>query len=431
MPRRQLHLALNTFALGSHPAAWRQADGDPFGPIKLSRYIEIAQIAERGLLDAVFFADALTLERGGGFQPCWFLEPTILIAAMAQATESIGFVASYSTTYSEPYNVARTFASLDHVTSGRVGWNVVTSYDESAARNFGDVHLPEKEFRYRRADEFVQVVKELWASWDDDAYVGDKENGVLIDWDRVRPIDHVGEFFEVAGPLQVPPSPQGQPLIVQAGGSPAGRDLAARHASAIFSSQLDIDAAIDYRNDIHARAQRHGRDPRDIVVMPGLSVIVGSTDAEAYEIKEELDAQGGGGPERALAGFARFTGVDVSRLSLDEPVPAGLVPAVSNVGTPQGFRDAIQSVLADPKLTLREVLSRGFGHRLLVGSPETVAADIEHWYRSGAADGFNLMPESYPRGLDYFVDHVVPLLQERGIYRTSYDGPLLNERFSR
>lgn len=430
MAPRQLHLALNTFALGSHPAAWRLEGTDPHGPISLQRYVEISHVAERGLLDAVFFADALTAGGNPSFEPCWFLEPTILIAALAQATDRIGFVASYSTTYSEPYNVARLFASLDHVTGGRVGWNVVTSYDERAARNFGDVSLPDKELRYRRADEFVGIVKALWDSWEDDAFLGDKAAGVLVDYDRVHPIDHVGAFFEVAGPLQVPRSPQGQPLIVQAGGSPSGRDLAARHANAIFSAQLDLQAAIEYRDDVHARAERFGRHPEDIAVLPGLSVIVGSTDAEAHQIKRDLD-EIADSSERQLERFADFVGVEPDRLSLDAPVPAGLVAPESTVGTPQGFRDAINSVLADPTLTLRQVLSRGVGHRLIVGGPETIADDIERWFVSGGADGFNLMPESYPDGLARFVDHVVPLLQERGIYRRSYDTPLLNERFAR
>lgn len=431
MRPRELHLCLNTFPLGTHPAAWRSQDNDPAanGPTSLARYEEITRSAERGLLDAIFFADALTVGSNPSFEPCWFLEPTILIAALAQASERIGFVASYSTTYAEPYNVARLFASLDHVTDGRVGWNVVTSYDERAARNFGDEELPDKALRYRRADEFVGIVKGLWDSWDQDAIVGDKETGLLFDYDRVHPIDHVGEFFEVAGPLQVPRSPQGQPLIVQAGGSPAGRDIAAKHANAIFSAAMDIDAAIAYRDDIHERARRFGRHPEDIAVLPGLTVLVGSTDEEAQRIKRELDELIEI-PDMEIQRFAGFVGVDPDKLSLDEPVPAGLVPEVSVKGTPQGFRDAIQSVLADPELTLRQVLAKGFAHRVIVGGPETIADDIERWFRAGAADGFNLMADSYPDGLDRFVDHVIPLLQERGIYRRSYDSVLLNERFA-
>jgi FMN-dependent oxidoreductase (nitrilotriacetate monooxygenase family) len=428
---RELHLCLNTFPLGTHPAAWRSQDNDPVanGPTSLARYEEIIRSAERGLLDAIFFADALTVGGNASFEPCWFLEPTVLIAALAQASERIGFVASYSTTYSEPYNVARLFASLDHVTGGRIGWNVVTSYDERAARNFGDEALPDKALRYRRADEFVGIVKGLWDSWDDGALVGDKEAGILIDYERVKAIDHVGEFFEVAGPLQVPRSPQGQPLIVQAGGSPAGRDIAAKHANAIFSAQMDIEAAVEYRDDVHARARRFGRHPEDIAVLPGLTVLVGSTDEEAQRIKRDLDELIEI-PDMEIQRFAGFVGVDPDLLSLDEPVPAGLVPEVSVKGTPQGFRDAIQSVLADPDITLRQVLAKGFAHRVIVGGPEVIADDIEQWFRAGAADGFNLMADSYPDGLDRFVDHVIPLLQERGIYRRSYDSTLLNERFA-
>jgi len=426
---RQLHLGLNTFALGTHPAAWRRPQADPQAPITLAAYEEIARTAERGLLDVVFFADVLTLADNPAFDPCWFIDPTILIAAMAQATERIGFVASYTTTYAHPYTVARLFSSLDHVSGGRVGWNVVTGYDEPSARNFGDAQLPDKALRYRRADEFVTVVKALWDSWEEGALVGDKATGTLIDYERVHAIDHAGEFFEVAGPLQVPRSPQGRPVVFQAGGSPAGRDLAAKHADGIFSSQLELEAAVAYRDDIHARAARFGRSGDEITVMPGLQVIVGSTDEEARRIQVELDDAGGVTAAR-LRQLAWFVGLDADTLELDAPLPADAVPTQSERGLPQGFRDAIGALLADRTLTVRDVLARGFGHRLLVGGPETIADDIERWFRAGAADGFNLMPESNPDGLARFVDHVVPLLQERGIYRREYETSLLNERFA-
>jgi FMN-dependent oxidoreductase (nitrilotriacetate monooxygenase family) len=423
-----MHIALNLHALGTHPGAWRLDGGHPHGLVDIDYYKRIAQTAERGLLDAIFFADALTV----GGQPSsdlgWVMDPTLIIAALADATVDVGFIASYSTTFAEPYTVARTFASLDHITGGRVGWNVVTSYDERAARNFGEAQLPDKALRYRRAAEFVDVVTALWNSWEEGALVGDKATGTLIDYQRVHAIDHAGEFFEVEGPLQVPRAPQGRPVIFQAGGSPAGRDLAARWADGIFSAQMEIDAAIAYRDDIHVRAARFGRRPEEVAVLPGVVIVVGSTDEEAHQIKTELDDLTGGAQARLIQ-FAGFVGVDPERLSLDKPVPAGVVPAAA--GVPQGFRDALQSVLDRPDRTLREVLSRGLGHRLLVGSPETIADDLERWFLAGAGDGFNIMSESYPDGLERFVDHVVPVLQARGLYRRSYAGRLLNRRFAR
>jgi FMN-dependent oxidoreductase (nitrilotriacetate monooxygenase family) len=425
---RQLHLALNLHSFGTHPGGWRLPTSDPRGPIDVDHYKQIARISERGLLDAIFFADVLAAGGDPSSDLGWLLDPALITAAIADATEEIGFVISSSTTYGDPYTVARTFASLDHITGGRVGWNVVTGYDERSAGNFGDPQLPPKELRYRRAGEFVDVVVDLWESWEEGALVGDQERGLLIDRNRVHAIDHVGEFFSVKGPLQVPRPPQGRPVLFQAGGSPAGRDLAARTGDGIFSAQMELEDAIAYRDDIRVRAARHGRQPDDVAVLPGVVVVVGSTDEEAHRIKDELDAITGG-PERQLEQFAGFVGVDPDRLSLDAPVPAGLIAGAASV--PQGFRDALQSVLDRPDQTLREVLGRGLGHRLLVGGPETIADDFEAWLLAGAADGFNIMSESYPAGLERFVDHVVPLLQERGIYRRSYDGPLLRRRFGR
>jgi FMN-dependent oxidoreductase (nitrilotriacetate monooxygenase family) len=425
---RQMHIALNLHALGTHPNGWRLPSSNAFGAIEIDHYREIAQISERGLLDAVFFADVLTAEDNPNFDPGWYLDPTLITAATAAATEAIGFVISSSTTYGLPYTVARTFASLDHITGGRVGWNVVTGYDERSAPNFGDVRLPPKDHRYRRAGEFVDIVSALWDSWEGEAYVGDKESGLLVDRERVHRIDHDGEFFSVRGPLQVPRSPQGRPVIFQAGGSSPGRDLAARTADGIFSAAIELEEAIAYRNDIRARAVRAGRRGDAVAVLPGVTVIVGSTDEEARRLKDELDELGGA-YDRRLAQFAGFVGLDPETLSLDAPVPAGII--ASNPSVPQGFRDALQSVINRPGRTLREVLDRGVGHRQLVGGPKTIADDLQTWFETGAADGFNIMCDSYPDGLERFVDHVVPVLQARGLYRRAYEGPLLRHRFGR
>src|SRR5579871_2713050 len=256
MSQRELHINVNVLSSGSHPASWRAPYGNRFGYVELEHYQEIARVAERGKLDAVFLADALAIAPDPAFGPTWALDPTVLVTGMAVVTRTIGFIASSSTTFNHPYNVARTFSSLDHASHGRVGWNAVTTYDERAAPNFGLAGLPVHEDRYARAAEFVDVVLALWDSWEDGALVGDKAGGLFADPKRVHAIDHRGDRFSVRGPLQVPRSPQGRPLLVQAGSSEPGRAFAARYAEAIFSVQQVMAEAKAYYADVKERARR-------------------------------------------------------------------------------------------------------------------------------------------------------------------------------
>lgn len=432
MVDRQLHINVNVLGSGSHPAAWRISEGDRFGFLDISHYQRVARIAERGFLDAVFFADQVSISPDPSSGPGWgVLDPVVVVSALAAVTTQIGFIATVTTTFSHPYNVARTFASLDHVTRGRIGLNLVTTMAANAAPNFGLNTLPIHDDRYSRAAEFADVLIKLWDSWEDGALVGDVKTGRFADPGRIHAIDHVGEYFSVAGPLQLPRSPQGRPLLVQAGGSVQGREFAARYADAIFSVSQRLDEAREYYADVKSRARRFGRNPDTIAILPGITTIIGGTEAEAIARKKELDEiSGASGEERALEFLARRLGVEAKDLDLDRPVPSGLLEGVKGGNGSVGFAEAALSLLKDRSLTVRQILAKGgAGHRRVVGAPEQIADTIEEWFREGAADGFNLMADVYPSGLEAFVDHVVPILQNRGIFRREYAGHDLRSHY--
>lgn len=369
--RRQLHLNVNILHSGFVPSAWRIDDADPRAFVDVSHYVRIARIAEAAKFDAVFLADNASIVDQIDFRPITALEPTIVLASIAAATARIGLIGTASTSYNEPFNLARRFASLDHVSGGRAGWNVVTTADAGSARNFGLDAAPDHAARYARAAEFVDVVKALWDSWDDDAVVGDKASGRFVDTAKVRPIAHRGTHFRVHGPLNLPRPPQGHPVLVQAGGSADGRAFAARHAQAVFSASQSFDEALAFARALKAAAAGCGRG--DIMVLPGLTTIVGATEADALRRRDEL--------------------VDYTA------------------------RELIRA------------MAGGGGHRVIAGTPEQIADDIAHWFGAGAADGFNLMPDVLPGGLRDFVDGVVPILQRRGLFRTEYEGTTLRDHF--
>jgi len=417
--RSRLPLIVNMQPSGVHAGAWLLPDADPRAFISLDYHRELAELAERGRLDAVFFADFAALQPETGRQPRWTFDPVVTLSALAAATQHIGLVASISTTLSEPYAVARTTASLDHVSGGRAGWNVVTSFDPNSARNHGLTDLPDKDARYRRAEEFVDVVGALWGSWKDGSLAFDRATRTFVDLDQVHAIDHSGEFFSVAGPLQVPAPPQGRPVVFQAGGSDAGRDLAARTADAVFAAQLTVASARDYRDDLRLRAEKAGRDPDEVKLFPGVTVTVGRSRDEALARRAELNDLVGS-PDARLAGLAHFIGVDPAILDLDEPLPDS-VRTTPSTGGAEGFRQSVLAFFDEPGRTIGDFLREGsLGHRTLVGDPVSVADDLEQWLDEGAADGFVLMFEAQPRGLRDFVDLVVPELQRRGLTRTAY-----------
>ncbi|WP_063533970.1 LLM class flavin-dependent oxidoreductase [Burkholderia sp. MSMB1589WGS] len=424
-PRRQLHLNVNILHSGFVPSAWRIDEADPRAFVDVSHYVRVARIAEAAKFDAVFLADNASIVDQIDFRPITALEPTILLAMIAAATTHIGLIGTASTSYNEPFNLARRFASLDHASAGRAGWNVVTTADAGSARNFGLDAVPDHAARYARAAEFVDVVKALWDSWDDDALVGDKASGRFVDTAKVRPIAHRGAHFRVQGPLNLPRPPQGHPVLVQAGGSADGRAFAARHAEAVFSASQSLDEALGYARELKAAAAGFGRD--DIKVLPGLTTIVGATEADAQRRRDELiDLI----PLRyGLNRLAGTLGVPVERLAPDAPLPDDLVLPDGGNGNHTFFHATLASARRHG-YTVRELIramAGGGGHRVIVGTPEQIADDIAHWFDAGAADGFNLMPDVLPGGLQDFVDGVVPILRRRGLFRAEYEGATLRD----
>ncbi|XBS71548.1 NtaA/DmoA family FMN-dependent monooxygenase [Acerihabitans sp. KWT182] len=304
----------------------------------------------------------------------------------------------------------------------------MTTYDERAAGNFGERHLPRHTDRYARAAEFVEVVQGLWDSWEDDALILDRASGRFADVDKIHAINHSGTHFAVAGPLQIPRSPQGRPLLVQAGSSAQGRDLAARYAEAVFSVQQDLDEAKSYYADVKQRAARYGRNPDHISILPGLFVFVAATEEEARQRRRALDEIAG--EESLLARFAGQLGLDPADLHLDRPIPERLLPVINNYMGSRGFVEATLSLARNRALTVRDIIARGGGaHRLVVGSPRQIADTMEHWFTAGAADGFNIMCDVFPSGLNAFVDLVIPELQKRGLFRREYAGGTLREHY--
>jgi FMN-dependent oxidoreductase (nitrilotriacetate monooxygenase family) len=426
MSRRELHLNINILNAGFHGAAWRAPSADPAGFIDVQHYVRAAKIAEQGTFDAVFLADTPSFADRPEYRPYNALEPTIILATVAAATDRIGLIGTASTTYNDPYNLARRFASLDLASNGRVGWNVVTTADPTVARNFGADAVTAHTDRYERAGEFTAVVKALWDSWQDGALVGDKTTGQFVDVAKVRPIDHVGHYYNVRGPLNVPRSAQGRPVLVQAGGSGDGRTLAARHAEAIFSVALTQEDGLSFARDVRARARALGRH-EPIVFLPGLATMIGST---AAEVKQREEALWDLLPlDYGLARIAGIFQTDPKRLRLDAPLPDDV--AIPKDGM-QTFAGAMLGAARRDRLTVRQLIRRlggSTGHRLIAGTPEAIADDIEAWFLAGAADGFNLMPDVLPEGLEVFVDHIVPLLRRKGIFRTHYSGRTLRDHF--
>jgi FMN-dependent oxidoreductase (nitrilotriacetate monooxygenase family) len=425
MTKRQLHLNVNLLHSGVYPSAWRLPDSDPRAPFDVQHYVHAAQIAERGKFDAIFLADTPAITDRIDFRPFYSLEPTIILATVAAATSHIGLIATASTTYNEPYNIARRYASLDLASGGRIGWNAVTTADVASSQNFGFSRPLDHKKRYERAKEFTDVVHALWDSWEDQAFIGDKHTGRFVDTAKVHRINHQGAYYTVAGPLTVPRSPQGRPVTVQAGGSNDGRDFAAAYAEVVFTLAQTIDDSIAYVRDIRTRASTYNRPGNSIVVLPGLATVIGSTEAEARRRQKELWELVP--TEYSLSRLAGTLQINPARLILDKPLPDPLpVPANAN----QTMFHGTVALARRDNLTVRQLLRAlggGVGHRIIVGTPEQIADDIETWFQAGAADGFNVMPDVLPTGLGTFVDTVVPILQKRGLFRTDYEGTTLRD----
>ncbi|WP_241014685.1 NtaA/DmoA family FMN-dependent monooxygenase [Burkholderia sp. Ac-20379] len=423
---RQLHLNANVIPGGRHTAGWRTQSPPPRAD-DIAHLIEIAQLAELGTFDAIFFADQASLDPSAPERPWNAFDPVVALAAIARETQRIGLVATASTTFEHPYTIARRFASLDHVSGGRAAWNIVTTHHAGVAGNYGLEALPAHADRYARAEEFVEVVEKLWRSWDAEAIVADAETGRYLDMARVHRIDHAGPAFSVRGPLNVPRTPQGEPVRFQAGDSDASRALGARFADALFTVQRTFDGACAFRRDIHERAARAGRDPSRLRVLPGLLTVIGATEEDAWRRKRDLDGRLDIEAERVK--LANLFGVAPERLPLDAPIAADvLTEMLAGWNRPQtrGFAENLLREALAKRWTPRDAIARNpGGHRQLVGTPEQIADDIVAWFEGGAADGFNLNFDVYPASLQAFVDEVVPLLRRRGVFREAYAGATL------
>ncbi|MBP1234812.1 FMN-dependent oxidoreductase (nitrilotriacetate monooxygenase family) [Arthrobacter sp. PvP102] len=353
--QRTLHLNAFLMSTGHHEASWRLPESNPRASTDISHYRNLARIAERGTFDSIFFADSPVIFGNVGRRPAGKLEPTVLLTAIAAATEKIGLIATASTTYNDPFNLARRFASVDFVSAGRAGWNVVTTAGPDAARNFGVDDQPAHATRYERAAEFLDVAGKLWDSWDDDAVVADKDAGVWADPDKVRPIDHVGKHFRVRGPLNVPRSPQGYPLIVQAGSSEDGKGLAARYAEAVFTAQQTLEDAQSFYSDLKARTAAAGRDPEGIKILPGIVPVLAGTEAEAKKLERELDELIR--PEYARIELAKTLGLSPDDLPLDRQLPADLPDEGSIQGAKSRYTLIVELGRRE-RLTVRQLIGR-------------------------------------------------------------------------
>lgn len=428
-PRRELHLNAFLMEAGHHEAAWRLPESNPRADFDLDHWIRLARLAEDAKFDSLFLADGPALTGSGAFRPPGQLEPFTLLTALSQHTSRIGLIATVSSTYNEPYNLARRLASVDHVSGGRAGWNIVTSAGADEAANFGLVDRPSHAARYERADEFLDVAKTLWDSWEVDAVVADKASGQYADPARIHAIDHVGRHFRVAGPLNVERPPQGHPLLVQAGSSEDGKNFAARHAEAIFTAHQTYERAADFYRDIKARTKAAGRDPDALLVLPGIVPFIGSTEDEAAERARRYDELRI--PEYGLTQLAWNFEVDPALFELDSPLPDSILARPTLQGS-QSRSDLIIDMAVRENLTVREILSRlggGRGHFTFVGTPVQVADTIISWFEGGAADGFNIMAPGLPSELETFIDQVVPILQDKGLFRREYRGATLREHY--
>ncbi|MFC0534227.1 NtaA/DmoA family FMN-dependent monooxygenase [Phytohabitans kaempferiae] len=424
---KSLTLNLNLIPGGVFPGAWRTGtDGQHFST--LDHYIEAAKIAERGLFDAVFLADTPVWRYRGEYRPFRGLDPTLAHAAIAQHTSHIGLVATASTSYNSAYNLARRIASLDHISNGRAAWNIVATNGDDVAQNFGLEYGLDHAERYRRAHEFVEAVLRLWDSWADDAWVANTETGVYVDNARIRDVDYAGEYVTVKGPLNLPRSPQGHPVLIQAGSSADGIGLASRFADAVYTVQNTIETALAFRKKIRDLATGWGRDPDTVKVLPGLITIVGDTEEAARRRERELQELHT--EHYAINALALQIGVPVEALELNKELPWDLVPPDGALGASGGHFAALIASAKRDSLTVRQIIARqggGLTHISAIGSAEQVADQIETWYRAGASDGFNVMSAALPEVAENFVDHVVPLLQSKGIFRTEYPGTTLRD----
>lgn len=426
---RQFSLGAFLMQTGHHIAGWRHPQAQADAGSNFRHYVDLARKAEAAKFDAIFLADSVgvrsthlpSLARTARAD---HFEPLTLLAALAAVTERIGLIATVSTSFNEPFNVARKFASLDQISGGRAGWNLVTSSGGAEARNFNREAHFEHALRYERASEFHDVVIGLWDSWQEDSFLRDKKSGIYLDSDKLHVLGHKGTHFQVQGPLNVNRSPQGRPVVVQAGASEAGKDLAARTAEVIFVAHQTFEEARGFYADIKGRLARYGREPDEVKIMPGIFPVVGRTEAEAREKFEQLQSLVD--PVVGLALLSTVIGdIDLSGHPVDGPVPE--LPPTNG---PKSRQQLLVDLARREGLTIRQLYLRiagARGHQQVVGTPVQIADQLQQWFEEGAADGFNIMAPWFPGGLDDFIELVLPELRRRGLFRSDYQGRTLRE----
>jgi len=415
---------------GQHVAAWRHPQAHMQSGTNFAEMVETAQLAERGKFDLLFLADSAAVNLSGSADVRGRMgkvvkfEPMTVLSALAAVTKNLGLVATSSTTFNEPYTLARQFASLDQISGGRSGWNLVTSNNEQDALNYSrEAHLSHSD-RYDRAIEFADVVNGLWDSWDDDAFIRDKKSGRFFDPAKMHVLNHKGQHFQVRGPLNVACSPQGRPVLVQAGASGTGRDVAARLAELVFTAATTFEQAKEFYDDVRTRIPRFGRSQDQVKVMPGFYPVVAPTASEAQEKYDYLQSL-----------IQKPVGISILEHTigvhgLDKIPLDGPVPEMADTNGPLSRQRLLLDQARRDKLTFWELCLANAGprgHALSIGTPTQVADEMEHWFNDGAADGFNVMPAWLPGSLKDFVDLVIPELQRRGLFRTEYEAMTLRE----
>lgn len=429
MPAEKQKLRLGAFMrpVSIHTAAWRYPGGTPDANFNLQALVRYAQTLERGCFDAFFMADHLAvlnmpMEALKRSATVTSFDPLTLLPALAMVTKHLGLIATASTTFEPAYMVARRFASLDHISNGRAGWNIVTTSNPDAALNFGQKEQMEHAARYRRAREYYDVVTGLWDSWADDAFIRDVDSGIFFDPGRLHTLDHEGEFLSVRGPLNIGRPVQGWPLIVQAGASDDGRQLAAETAEMVFTSQRTLKEAQEFYADVKTRMAAAGRNPDHMKILPGALVVVGDSEAEAREKRALLDSLVH--YDSGIAALSIALGVDARAFDPDAPLPP-----IPETNASKSGRERVLRMAKEEGLNVRQLAGRmgGYAGHALVGTPASIADEMEVWLMEKGSDGFNIMFPYLPAGLDDFVDKVVPELQRRGIFRTEYEGRTLRE----
>ena len=416
--QRMMRLGAFLAGTGSNMASWRHPDAVPDAAINLDYYKQLTRRAEEAKLDFVFFGDGLYISEKSHPNFLNRFEPLTLLAALAMDTKQIGLAATLSTSYSEPFTVARQFASIDHISDGRAGWNIVTSPLEGSALNYSKAEHPQHDLRYRMAAEYLEVTKGLWDSWEDDAFVRNKETGQFIDPHKLHRVNHKGEFFSVQGPLTISRSKQGRPILIQAGSSEAGKEFASQVADAVFTGQATIEDAQEFYQDVKGRAVKHGRRSEEILMLPGCNPIVGATPEEAEAKYQEISNLVV--IDDALNYLGRyFNDIDFTQYDLDEQFP-DLGDFARNGW--ESATDRIKKVSREEGLTLRQMALRSTTPKSpFIGTPEQVADTMQAWFEAGAADGFMMNASVLPQGFNDFVDLVLPVLKDRGLFRTEYE----------